>query len=36
MAKTIAVRVYGNWKVVNRKCYYEHGPMNVCPRCVAK
>lgn len=33
--KMIAVRVFGQWTIVDPRCLREHGPLNVCARCVA-
>lgn len=35
MKKMIAVLVFGDWVVLDRRCFHEHGPLNVCARCVA-
>lgn len=33
--KCIAAIVFGEWRITTHRCYRDHGPVNVCPRCVA-
>jgi hypothetical protein len=31
---TIAIYLFGDWRIVNRECFRKHGPLRVCEKCV--
>lgn len=33
MKRMIAVLVFGEWVIMDHRCFREHGPMNACLRC---